>query len=310
MMRPCWTHAKGAARRQIVDRRVLKYFLAVCTAGSITEAAERLFISRQALSLAIAGIEKELDTVLFVRSKHGVELTREGRAFYGYAQAEDGLWQQLQLELPGEQGRILRVGSLFNRLDGRTVERIIRYRRLHPSAQVEFVTSGGTKTLWSMLEDDDFDVAVSGRAPDNPGFEVIKVADCAIQFLMSDRNPLAGRDCVLFFSDLRGMTILAGAWETVDDLDEAANAAGASVRCIPPNLAHMYGELQPDCVYPIYDFEVQEYLRPGYVSKPVPDYPIHLGRFIVWRRDAEAAVASFARYLAGEGETAPTALRG
>ena len=285
-----------------MDRRVLKYFLTVCAAGNITEAADRLYISRQALSLAITGAERELGATLFERSKRGVELTEQGERFYKYALAEAELWEQLQFDLHGEQGRTLRVGSVYTRLEKRMVEKVMDYRKNHPATQVDFVSSGGTEALWSMLEEGDCDVAVSGLAPSGDVFEAIKTRDCVMNFYMCDQNPLAEKDHVEFFSDLRGMTLLVTVRETVDAMESVADSAGVAVRCIPPNLAHMYAELQPDCVYPIYDFETDEYVRPGYVSRPVPDYPIRLGRYVAWRRDADPFVVSFARHIASVGD--------
>lgn len=44
-----------------------KYIIGVADLGSITQAAERFFISQQGLSQAIKSVEKELDTILFRR---------------------------------------------------------------------------------------------------------------------------------------------------------------------------------------------------------------------------------------------------
>ena len=49
--------------------------------GSITKAAEKLFVSQQALSEMLKGLEKELDFKIFSRSKRGVVPTEEGERF-------------------------------------------------------------------------------------------------------------------------------------------------------------------------------------------------------------------------------------
>lgn len=58
----------------------LQYFLAVAEEGSITRAAERLFISQQALSNHITRLEEELGCRLFTR-KPNLELTYAGKYF-------------------------------------------------------------------------------------------------------------------------------------------------------------------------------------------------------------------------------------
>lgn len=61
-----------------MDTKQLKYFIAVCQSGSITGAAESIFVSQQALSASIARLEKELHATFFVRSSKGVEPTKAG----------------------------------------------------------------------------------------------------------------------------------------------------------------------------------------------------------------------------------------
>lgn len=56
----------------------LDYFLAVARYGSISQAANNLFIGQPTLSAAITSLEKELDTKLFKRTKAGMELTPMG----------------------------------------------------------------------------------------------------------------------------------------------------------------------------------------------------------------------------------------
>ena len=53
--------------------------------GSITDAAERLFISQPSLSAAIHNLEKEMGVTAFVRSNKGVAVTREGEELLSFA---------------------------------------------------------------------------------------------------------------------------------------------------------------------------------------------------------------------------------
>ncbi len=62
-----------------MDIRQLKLFLTVADAGSFYAAGEQLFISRPAVSKAIAQIEDEIGMPLFARSNSGVTLTETGR---------------------------------------------------------------------------------------------------------------------------------------------------------------------------------------------------------------------------------------
>ena len=64
----------------------LEYFCAVSRYHSITQAAQKLFVTQPAISTAIKELEKEFSVNLFVRSKNHLTLTTEGEIFYQKAQ--------------------------------------------------------------------------------------------------------------------------------------------------------------------------------------------------------------------------------
>lgn len=53
--------------------------------GTITEAANRLYISQPSLTNAIHELEKEMNLVIFNRTNKGITLSKEGDDFLGYA---------------------------------------------------------------------------------------------------------------------------------------------------------------------------------------------------------------------------------
>lgn len=65
--------------------RQLKYVIAVAETGTITEAANRLYISQPSLTNAIHELEKEMHLVIFNRTNKGITLSKEGEDFLGYA---------------------------------------------------------------------------------------------------------------------------------------------------------------------------------------------------------------------------------
>jgi DNA-binding transcriptional LysR family regulator len=68
-----------------MDMRALRYFIAVYEVGNISAAARRCSISQPSISEAIAGLETELRTDLFVRHRKGVTATEGGRELYARA---------------------------------------------------------------------------------------------------------------------------------------------------------------------------------------------------------------------------------
>lgn len=83
----------------------IEAFLAVVDMGSISAAANSLYISQPALSRRISSLEEELGYLLFVRNKgvRNIEITPKGRAFIVMAKR----WKALFLESKG-------IGAYFD----------------------------------------------------------------------------------------------------------------------------------------------------------------------------------------------------
>lgn len=63
----------------------LKYVITVAETGTITEAANGLYVSQPSLTNAIHELEKEMNIVIFNRTNKGITLSKEGDDFLGYA---------------------------------------------------------------------------------------------------------------------------------------------------------------------------------------------------------------------------------
>src|SRR5947207_7976999 len=61
-------------------------FLEVARRGSVSRAAESLFITQPTLTARLQGLERELGTPLFLRTPHGMRLTDAGRAWIPFAE--------------------------------------------------------------------------------------------------------------------------------------------------------------------------------------------------------------------------------
>jgi DNA-binding transcriptional LysR family regulator len=61
-------------------------FLEVARRGSVSRAAEALFITQPTLTARLKALERDLGTPLFLRTPHGMRLTDAGRAWVPYAE--------------------------------------------------------------------------------------------------------------------------------------------------------------------------------------------------------------------------------
>lgn len=63
----------------------LKYIITIAECGSITSAAQKLFVSQPSLSKSVSELEKELNITIFYRNNKGIYLSDEGSKFLSYA---------------------------------------------------------------------------------------------------------------------------------------------------------------------------------------------------------------------------------
>lgn len=81
----------------------LEAFRVVTEEKSFSLAAEKLGLTQGALSQRVAKLEKELDSRLFRRSTHGVELTESGWKVFRYCQQVSSLERELLADLNDEK---------------------------------------------------------------------------------------------------------------------------------------------------------------------------------------------------------------
>jgi DNA-binding transcriptional LysR family regulator len=118
-----------------VDTRLLRYFAAVAEEGSLTRAAERLYVSQPALTRQIRQLETQLGTPLFSRSRTGMTLTEPGRALAGRVPALLADWDRALRETrhaAGRAARVLRVGFLASAANEATPRIVAEFTRRRP----------------------------------------------------------------------------------------------------------------------------------------------------------------------------------
>lgn len=63
----------------------LKYVIAIAECGSISMAAQRMFVAQSSVSKSVAELEKEMGITIFNRNNKGVYLSEDGTNFLSYA---------------------------------------------------------------------------------------------------------------------------------------------------------------------------------------------------------------------------------
>ncbi|MFF4691717.1 LysR family transcriptional regulator [Streptomyces sp. NPDC001307] len=158
-----------------VDTRLLRSFLAVAEDGSLTRAAERVFVSQPALTKQIRQLETLLGVRLFERSRAGMALTDAGRELARRAPEMLARWDDALRATKAtdrQAARILRVGFVASAANEATQDIVAEFARRRPGWRVEL-----RQAAWSNpsagLADGEVDAALL-RLP-FPGQDALRV---------------------------------------------------------------------------------------------------------------------------------------
>lgn len=128
----------------------LTYFIEVAAEGSITAAADILYVSQPTMSAAMKDLETRVGRALLLRSARGVTLTADGAEFLGYARQvveQVALLEQRYLGRPPSR-RLLGVSAQHYSF---VVDAFVRMVKSSAAAEYEF-SLRETRT-WDIIED-------------------------------------------------------------------------------------------------------------------------------------------------------------
>src|SRR5438445_2786140 len=186
----------------------LEAFVEAARLGSVTRAAEALFVTQPALTARLNALEKTVGAPLLVRRRGGVRLTEAGRAFLPYAEralqaVADG--RDVLTELGrGVVGHVP-IGASPAVSTYALPSILKRFQETHPGVQVA-VRTGHSEEVAELVKRDEVAVGLSRalRDPDLEAFtlyedELVLVVHPEHQFVTDVRTPeLADEQFVLF----------------------------------------------------------------------------------------------------------------
>ena len=140
----------------MVNIELYRVFYTVAKCGSLTRAAEELFISQPAVSQAIKQLEGQLGTPLFNRTHRGMELTAQGGKLI-YAQVEEALSlldgaENKLIELKTTASGTLRIGATDSIFSNILADKIVEYNKKYPAVHIELITGTTPETLTQLKE--------------------------------------------------------------------------------------------------------------------------------------------------------------
>ena len=199
------------------------YVLEVAKANSISQAAQRLYLSQSALSQQLRKLEEELGYAIFSRTAHGLTLTEDGSAFVREAGPVAETWKQFTAAIQRQQtpDKIrLRLGIGSRVYSNNLFSQVMDFFEANPQIEVTLVTEAGRDVMES-LRRGELDLAldrlpVGEEEPDNSRFffcPLIRERQCV---LMKRDDPRAGM-VGISFRELQDSTMMSGLEDSAED---------------------------------------------------------------------------------------------
>ena len=180
----------------------LKQLRAFCNAAqthSVSEAAERLFLSQPTVSLQIQALERELKTLLFERRGPKIKLTPEGEILYKLAQplvqGIDGLQEAFIAQCGSLESGELNIAAGETTILYLLPELIKEFTSRYPKIRVKLHNVTGRDGM-TLLRADQVDFAVGSLLDVPEDIIYDQVTSYETVLITPLDHPLAGRDKV------------------------------------------------------------------------------------------------------------------
>lgn len=180
----------------VVELRLLRYFLAVAREENITRAAKALHIAQPSLSKQLMELEREFGKQLFIRGKRKITLTEEGILLYKRADEIISLCEKTKREISRDTNLIggeISIGGGFSVTIARAVSNITAK---YPNVKFQLM-NGDAEKIDEYLEHGTVDFGILIEPVDITKYEHIPLGDSAIWgFLMRKDCPLAKKEAI------------------------------------------------------------------------------------------------------------------
>lgn len=170
--------------------RHLHIFEVVCRHMSITRAAEELYISQPAVSLAISEIEKNYDIQLFERIGRRIYLTTTGERLLDYAHKITRLMEEMELCLrEGTQTSVLRIGASLM-VGSCLIPHCARlFSERYPEIRVQ-IRVGGTEVIEQEVLNNALDLGFVEGVPTSERLLILPFSDDEMAVVCPPDSPL------------------------------------------------------------------------------------------------------------------------
>jgi len=175
-----------------LDVRQLELFLAVMECGSVTRAAERVYLSPGAVSLQLHNLAMELHTDLFVRAGKRFSPTPAAVRLAEMAKAVMGNVRRIEQEFandPGVDTRPFHLATGATTLIHRLGRPLRLLRKQYPQTSIQ-VTVSATEEMVAGLHDRRFDLALISLPYDETNLMLLPLFEEELLILRPSNKPV------------------------------------------------------------------------------------------------------------------------
>lgn len=145
----------------------LRYFLALCRAGSVTGAGRALGVNHTTVARRIAALEDHLGTRLFDRSRDGYEMTQAAENMYEHASRMEETTHAIDREVFGRDAEL--SGPLKLTVAHDVAERLLmphlrEFREAYPCIDLDILTTTGLVDM--AAREADIALRLTSKPPD------------------------------------------------------------------------------------------------------------------------------------------------
>ncbi|MBQ2712434.1 MAG: LysR family transcriptional regulator [Clostridia bacterium] len=160
----------------MVNLDLYRVFYAVAKCGSLSKAADELFISQPAVSQSIKQLEAQLGGKLFIRTPKGMELTeKEGRLIFSYVKKIMDLCDVAEnefYEMKQQASGILTIAASDTICKYYLLDYIEQFHKKHPYIMLNVLNRTTAETI-ELLKNGKADLGIVNLPIESPDIEMI-----------------------------------------------------------------------------------------------------------------------------------------
>lgn len=174
----------------------LRIFLAVCNTGKVTEAANQLYMTQPAVSLAIAELESHYGIKLFDRISRRLHITQQGEQLRQYASHIVALSDEVEQQMvSSDASGTLRIGGSITVASGLLPNLVADFQKQRQDMEI-FVQINTSQNIEQAILQNKLDVGIIERTVSSPYLLTCPMISDELVFLCHPDHPFAHRTSV------------------------------------------------------------------------------------------------------------------